>query len=214
MRCKTVILGMLATFVVAGSVVAIERSTNTPTDTSVTVTQAEPDTSKPQMDIPGRPGPFGERGGFGPGPEKFERLRMRKLIELLGLEGEQKDAFVTIAENHRVRRMEQMRIHMATVDSLAVGIRSGSLDEKGIEGFVMRLEVMEARQMKMRKAFRDEVRPLLNTRQYGKLVVFDYRFEAKIFDRLNEFRKRRGGPAPDMPPPPDDMDSFLDDDSF
>lgn len=213
---KIIILGLFVTFGAASTTLAIERSSDNAADTSITLAQAEPDSlKKVQMDMPARPGPFGKRGEFGQGPRQFERLRMRKLIQLLNLEGEQREAFLAIAEKYRDKRRDHMRAHLKTVDSLANGLRQGDLDAEGIERYVKRLDELEAGQAKMKTDFRNEVRPLLNADQYGKLVVFEYRFEAQILDRLNEFRKRHGGPPEGMPPePPEDMDSFLDEDSI
>lgn len=217
-RFKIIVFGVVVISGVGFTAHAIERSTDRTTDTTVTVVQADPDTSRQQKemsDMPMRPGPAGKRGEFGHGPGKFERLRMKKLMQLLELEGEQKDAFVAIAEKYRDRRMEHMRSHMATVDSLASGIRSGSLDAKGIDRLVERLDQLESEQAKMKAGFREEVRPLLDAGQYGKLVVFEYRFEARILDRLKNFRRRGDGPPPGRPPgPPENMDSFLDNDSI
>ena len=217
-RYKITILGLLLMIGLGGSTLAIERSTDKKTDTSAVLAQAEPDTSQSQMsesDMPMRRGRFGKGGEFGHGPGKFERLRMKKLMQLLKLEGQQKDAFVVIAEKYRDQRRDLMRSHLATVDSLASGVRSGSLDAKSIDRLIGRLEELEAGQAKTKEEFRREVRPLLSAEQYGKLVVFDYRFEPRILDRLNNFRKHRGGPPPGMPPgPPDDMDGFLESDSI
>ncbi|UCD65106.1 MAG: hypothetical protein JSW34_06670, partial [Candidatus Zixiibacteriota bacterium] len=127
----------------------------------------------------------------GPGPGRFERLRMKKLLELLELEGKKRDTFIEIAGKYRDRRIAIAREHMSTVDSLGSGLRNGKLGEDDIQRLVDRLHDLEVRQNGLRSGFHKEVKPLLTLEQLGKLVVFEYRFEARVLDRMSDLRRDR-----------------------
>lgn len=173
--------------------------------------QAEDDSAweAGDMPLPGMP----DRPRFGHGPKRFERLRMNKLVEFLGLEGEDRAAFVSVSEKYRDRRMELDLSHKATLDSLARGLRTGDLNEQDVYRLTEKLDNLEAKRQGARREFREEIKPLLKPDQYGKLVVFEYRFEAQILGRLNEFR-RQGGPPFDQPGRHHQRPDDLDDDSI
>jgi len=155
--------------------------------------QAEGDSVWEPGDMP--PPGMPERPRFGHGPKRLERLRMNKLVEFLGLEGEDRETFVAASEKYGNRRMELDLSHKATLDSLARGLRTGELNEGDVYRLTEKLDNLETERQATRREFREEIKPLLKPDQYGKLIVFEYRFEAQILDRLSEFR-RRGGPPP------------------
>jgi len=162
-------------------------------DCPMLLAQAESDSAHQAGDMSSQGMP--ERPRFGHGPKRFERLRMNKLVEFLGLEGEDRETFVAASEKFGDSRMELDRLHRLTLDSLARGLREGGLSNEDIDRLVEKLDALEMKRQAVRREFREEIKPLLEPEQYGKLVVFEYRFEAQILDRLNEFR-RRGGPPP------------------
>ncbi len=203
MGLRIIVFVATLVLVLSGTVASIERKVIAPTDSTSNLAQAEPDTSKVPADKPVPPDKFDEPDQARPDPEKFERLRMKKLLELLKLDGEQEAAFLDIARKYRDLRMESFRSHRATVDSLAAGLRKRELSDKDIERLIARLDELEISQAQLRRDFREEIRPLLTTDQYAKFVVFEHRFEARVLDRLNEFRRggrHRGRPG-EFPPP-------------
>ncbi len=173
--------------------------------------QAEPDDSTAMP--PDRPfrkdGQFKDRPGFGPVPEEFERLRMKKLFELLQLDKDKQERLREIAKDFRSRMMTSMREFTATQDSLATGLREKTLSDAEIERLVSRLEGMEAERSNNIATFHSEAREILTLRQYAALLVFEQRFEREVFERMMHRRGKGMGPHPERPGmPPFDPDTL------
>ncbi|UCG60755.1 MAG: Spy/CpxP family protein refolding chaperone [Candidatus Zixiibacteriota bacterium] len=213
MGLKLMILIIAPVLVLSGTAVSIERKASSPTDSTVSPAQPEQDTVRVPAAEAMPPDKVDQPDEARSDPERFERLRMRKLLELLKLNDEQKVAFMDIARKYRDLRMESFRSHRATVDSLATGLRQEKLNEQDIERLITRLDELETSQTRLRRDFREEVKPLLTPYQYAKFVVFEHRFEARVLDRLNKFRRggrHRGGAG--NPPPPGQQ--IVEDDSI
>jgi Spy/CpxP family protein refolding chaperone len=179
--------------------------------------QAAPDDSMAMP--PDRPfrrgGQFQDGPGFGPVPEEFERLRMKKLFELLQLDEDKQERLREIATDFRSRMMTSMREFTATQDTLATGLREKTLSDAEIERLVGRLENMEAERSVNIATFHSEAREILSLRQYAALLVFEQRFERQVFERMMQRRGKGMGPHQGPPPmPPFDPNSEIEEDSF
>jgi hypothetical protein len=215
MRKATIYILIL--LLVSFSVEAVEKSladkqpaTDDPVDLLVQVDD-ETNASDTTAPLPDR---MDKRPGFGHRHKRFEQIRKKKLLELLQLDEDKVDEFMNIMNDHRRKSFEWVKAHLATSDSLARGLRSKALSGEEIERFVDRLDKLEGDRLDQTRAFHNQVRPLLTAEQFGKLVVFQIRFEAEALGKLNEFRRHRGRPGSGRPLLPPDVDSFLERDSI
>lgn len=157
--------------------------------------QADPD--PPPPDDMRRPrGRMDKQRRFGPAPKQFERFRKNKMLELLELEEGQKEKFMEIMEGQREQRFGWMREFMSTVDTLAKGLRFGEISDDKIEVLVDRLDRLEAAKLENQREFHTEARSILTPKQFGKLLIFEIRFESEILGKVSEFRRRHGGKPP------------------
>ena len=179
--------------------------------------QAKPDDSSMMMS--GQPMDQGmhRQGapGFGPVPQEFERLRMKKLFELLQLDDDKQERLREIAKDFRFRMMTSVRELTAIQDTLATGLREKNLSDAEIERLVSRLEDMESERANSIATFDQQARDLLTLKQYALLLVFEQRFEREVFERMMQRRGRGMGPHPGPPGmEPFDPDSIEDEDSL
>jgi hypothetical protein len=211
---KTIIY-ILAFMLISLAVKAVDRTpTQAPPpegDPIDLMAQADDETPPPDMPMPDG---MGGHPGFGPGPRKFEQIRKKKLLQFLQLDEDKADEFIGILDDHRKKTFLLVREHMSTSDSLARGIRSKALSEDEIERFVGKLDKLESDRLEQRRTFHSQVRPLLTAEQFGRLVVFQIRFEAQALGKLNEFRRHRGRPGQGRRMPRPDADSFIEEDSI
>ena len=157
--------------------------------------QAEPDPPPPDDMSPPR-GRMNRQRPFGPGPKQFERFRKNKMLELLELEEGQKEKFMEIMEGQREQRFGWMHEYMSTVDTLSKGLRSGEISDDRIDLLVDRLDRLEAAKLENQREFHTEARAILTPKQFGKLLIFEIRFESEILGKVSEFRRRHGGKPP------------------
>lgn len=174
------------------------------------------DSSRMMPDRPFHKGMHPQGGpGFGPVPQEFERLRMKKLFELLQLDEDKQERLREIAKDFRFRMMTSIRELTAIQDTLATGLRENNLSDTEMERLVNRLEDMESERANSIATFHQQARDLLTLRQYALLLVFEQRFEKEVFERMMQRRGRGMGPRPVSPGmPPFDPDSINDEDSL
>lgn len=177
--------------------------------------QADPDGAPPPPDsMRPRRGDGGGHRPFGPDPRKFEQFRKQKMLEMLELEENQKEPFLEIMEGQREQRLGWMHEFMSTVDTLSKGLRTGEISDEEIDVLVNRLDRLEAAKLENAREFHTEARSILTGKQFGKLLIFEIRFESQILGKVNEFRRRRGGMPPGGPGSPGRPDWQKEEDSI
>lgn len=153
------------------------------------------------------PGPDGPPG---PGPRHLERLRLKKLLQLLDLDKDQRDRFVQLFREMRTGMIKNRQQTKQLVDRLAKGLRSGNASDDEIQKLVTELDELEARQFEHMRTTHAEIKRILTPRQLGKFYVFRERFEKRIMEHLGRRGKGRfpGAPWGSPDQQPDSTDSM------
>ncbi|MFQ5498141.1 MAG: hypothetical protein ACE5FH_00575 [Candidatus Zixiibacteriota bacterium] len=154
------------------------------------------DLGGPAADSFGRP-PLVKPGSFPLPPDDrhrkhLEQLRMFKLLELLDLSEDQEDEFIVAFRRQRRKHRDLDRRRMALVDSMAVSLRGKVPAEKAIYRAADKLAAMEAEGRALRDRFINRARSILTAQQFGRLIIFESRFELEMLRTLNAFRSRGG----------------------
>lgn len=143
-----------------------------------------------------QPGQFGRRGDRGPNfsvPERkhLEQFRMLKLLELLDLDSEQEMPFISAFNSLRkaTRELEEGRRDLFR--ELATGIHDSTISDKEINQLYSQIERNELAMKSARGQFLDKARTTLSAYQFGKLIVFNERFELELLEKVREFHNRR-----------------------
>lgn len=143
--------------------------------------------------------------------QRFERLRMRKLAELLELKQEQKQPLFRAFGEMRLaqRRIEQKR--QLLLDELSQIVKNNPLDDQALDAKTDQLTALERERIVEREIFIRKVRAILTPVQVAKMALFQERFDAAALRMSREFMHRRGGPGgpggpPDMPIPEDSLE--------
>ena len=136
----------------------------------------------------------GQRGGHGQGMgrRRLDRLRQMKVLELLNLDDETEDHFLTLYREHHREHRRIAREKMSTVKALGDLLREKNSSTVDIEKLVARIEEFDRQREQARQQFYDEARGLLTLEQFGKMLVFEARFEIERLGKVAEFRGRQG----------------------
>ncbi len=127
----------------------------------------------------------------------IEQFRMLKLLETLQLQEGQEEEFIA---RFYARRRDQRALHHAReqlFDQLHDGLRADTLRDEQIVTLVDDIQQIRDQEYESQRAFLADIRTVLTPEQYGKLVVFQERFEYELLRTIDRFRR---GPAPrDLP---------------
>jgi len=168
-----------------------------PWDDSV-IAQAGPDDLPGGMGGPG----YGRRGMMGEmrqSRKHLDQLRMLKMLELLDLAPDQEVEFLTAFNRMRVAMQEMDDEQVAVLDSLGAGLGDGTLLDKDIYRLSDRVDEIKKARMKVIDDFVEKSRSLLTAEQYGKMMVFNERFDFEFLQQLRAFR----GQTPPVSPSED-----------
>ena len=137
------------------------------------------------------------RGMDLPQKKHLDQFRMLKLLELLDLNEKQEVPFIMAFDEFRrsTRELEEERQHL--VGNLASGLKDASISENEISALITSIDKNEVARNAARGVFRDKVKSILTANQFGKLIVFEERFELQLLEQIREFRERRGRGADD-----------------
>lgn len=125
----------------------------------------------------------------------LEQLRILKLLELLDLNEDQDIEFIRFYRKHR-RDIKQIdKEHQNRLKKLSDGLRNKNISEKAI--FRLSTEILDIsdERFKLHRSFLNEARQILSPEQFGKLIVFQERFERELLEQVRQFRNQeRFGP--------------------
>ena len=153
-------------------------------------------------------GPDGFRG---PGPQHLERLRLRKLLELLELDETQRDQFIELFRGMRAGMIENRNETKQIIDRLARGLRSGDISDEEIKGLLAELDRIDEQKFQHMRELHAEFKRILTPRQLGKFYIFRERFEPRILEHLGQRRGKGKFPRQFRKPmdfPADSSDSL------
>ena len=119
---------------------------------------------------------------------------MLKMLEVLDLDEDQEIDLLVHFKAQRTRMRALRDTLTSVVTELADGLRAEELSSDEIYRFGEELGRLELAFMASRQQFRNGVRDLLTPEQYGRLLVFEERFDLELIESIRSFRDRR---APD-----------------
>lgn len=130
-----------------------------------------------------------------PRPERLEKFRKMRLVELLKLDEEESVRFFAKQNAHENKTRELMQKRNDLIDMIEKNIK-----EKGNTNELMKLadEAMKIDKdiFAERQRFQEEIRKLLTPEQFGKFIVFERDFGKQVREAMQEMR--RG--IPNTPP--------------
>jgi hypothetical protein len=138
------------------------------------------------------------RGDMEHGRRRIEKFRTIRLLELLNLDSTKEESFLEAYHAYRQDYRTVKGHRMMVIDSLADGLRSGSLNDTQIAQLMTLADSLDDQAAGITDKFYAQVRPMLTEEQLGKLYVFQVRFEAEVLERIAGFRRSHQG----MPPGP------------
>lgn len=128
--------------------------------------------------------------GFGQGPPRnivpeqrrkhLEQFRMLKLLELIDLSEEQEIEFITVYRGARKNQQRLDRQREELLNELAIGLREQSIADSRIIEIANELQRFEEEKLKQRAIIFAKMNNLLTPEQFGKLLVFQGRFELEL----------------------------------
>jgi len=115
--------------------------------------------------------------------ERVERLKQMQLMEDLQLGEEESVRFMAKRNAHerQMRMMVDKRGKM--LDELALSLEDKAADQK-IKAACDRVLDMDGKMFEARKQYQDEMRGLLSTGKYAKLLIFERDFQSQVRDAM------------------------------
>lgn len=136
-----------------------------------------------------------DRGWDSRNPEnsRVERLRMRKIMETLQLNDDQREFFMPLFMKMRRVRREAAKEHRLVVRQLSDGLQDQTLADGDIEKMLTAVHALDDKSREDENRFIDEARKILTVQQWARLVVFQDRFEIETIGRLSRSLREDGG---------------------
>jgi len=122
----------------------------------------------------------------------LEQFRMLKMLEFLSLDEDQEVEFLTKYRSFTrdFRALDESRREV--LGTLADGLSADSLSDGQIFALTDQVSKLNSQKDQRRLEFEAEARKLLSPRQYGKLVIFQQKFELELLKAVRGFRDRMG----------------------
>jgi len=153
---------------------------------------AQLDDAPPQ----GMPNPPDDEEFDKPKRKYIEQLRILKLLELLDLNEDQDVEFIRLYRNHRKGVKEVEKEHVDKVKELSDGLKKDKISEEQILRLTSEILGKSEERSSLDKSFLIDSKKILSANQYGKLVIFQERFERELLEQVRQFRnKDRFGPG-------------------
>ncbi len=144
-----------------------------------------------QMDAPVPPA----GASAAPQPERrrhLEQFRMLKLLELLDLSEDQEMEFLVSFQSTRDKHLLLQQERERLLTALADGLKEESINKDQVYELTEDVQQIKLRHFDVTIEFLEKVRGILSPAQFGRLVIFQERFEHELIEKLREFRQRRG----------------------
>lgn len=137
------------------------------------------------------PGPMPGWGQRGMGPERLERYKRMRLIEVLELNEEDAAKFVAKHKKHQNIMHELMQERMKIIDELEQSLRDKSRDNKKVENLFARLDESDQKMFNERKRYQADIKSMLTTEQMVKFYVFDRNFNRELREAVEQMKRER-----------------------
>lgn len=120
----------------------------------------------------------------------LEQLRILKLLELLNLNEDQDIEFMQLFRKHRMTVKENENEHNLKIAELSEGLKNESITDANIFRLTAEVEKNADARVVLEKSFLNESKKILSAEQFGKLVVFQERFERELLEQVRQFRNQ------------------------
>ena len=127
----------------------------------------------------------------GPRPERLEKFKKMRLIEVLKLSEDDAVRFFAKQSTHEDTQRELMKSRNEALDKIEDADR-GKADNKSIQNLIDEIESLDQKMFAERQRFHEDIRKLLSAEQFGKFLVFERNFGRQVKDALQEMRGERG----------------------
>ncbi|MEE8576808.1 MAG: hypothetical protein V3T31_06100 [candidate division Zixibacteria bacterium] len=136
----------------------------------------------------------GNRGGGnmdGRRKRHIEQLRILKLLEMLDLDEGQEIEFLTRFRTHRKNDRTIAEEHRTRLADLGKLLHSSNASDQQLSEAIEAARQVRLKKQQAHDTFLEKVRPLLTTNQFGRLIIFQDRFEFELLQEVRQFRKDR-----------------------
>ncbi len=141
----------------------------------------------PPLDMPFPP----DDQKFDQSRQKFlEQLRILKLLELLNLDEDHDLEFMQLYRKHRNEVKENENEHNFKMAELSEGLKNENITDANIFRLTAEVEKNADARVVLEKSFLNESKKILSAEQFGKLVVFQERFERELLEQVRQFRNQ------------------------
>ncbi len=155
-----------------------------------------PDPPKESPDLPSPPAfqdkdqPDPPRHHPGMGPERLEKYKKMRLIEVLDLKEEEAVRFMAKYNTHENTVRDLMKERMDIVDQLEEALKAKGGD-KDFQKLFGQLDENEQKMFNERRRFHNEIKSSLTTEQAAKFLVFDRNFNRELRGAMEDMRRER-----------------------
>ena len=126
----------------------------------------------------------------GPMPERLERFKKMRMIEVLDLNEEDAVRFTAKRNAHEKKMREMMDGRREAVDAVEEKVRDKA-DAQEYQKIIDKILDIDQQMFAERRRFQDELRHTLTAEQFAKFVVFERNFEKHLRDAMDEMRRDR-----------------------
>ena len=124
----------------------------------------------------------------GPRPERLEKFRKMRLIEVLKLNEEDAVRFFAKHTAHEDAQRDLLKSRNAALDQIEEGVREKG-DAKDVQKLSQEVESIDQKMFAERQRFHEDIQKILTPEQFGKFLVFERNFGRQVKDALQEMHE-------------------------
>lgn len=124
---------------------------------------------------------------------KFEQLKLVKMLELLNLDENTEAQFISIYRQHSKSMKNLMNSRKGLIKELSQLIRAKSEDRKKYEEIFEKIDKVDIQHTELIHSYFDQLKSVLTNDQIGKLYIFHDRFGPELMGRIRNMRDQKLG---------------------
>ena len=125
-----------------------------------------------------------------PGPERLQRFKKMRLIEVLKLNEDEAVRFFAKQSAHEDKIHELIKSRNDALDAIESKVRDKA-DTKEIQKLSTQAMDIDQQVFNERKRFQDEIRNFLTPEKFGKFLVFERNFEHHMREAMEDMMRER-----------------------
>lgn len=130
-----------------------------------------------------------DRGGP-PGPERLNKFRKMRLVEVLKLNEEDAVRFFAKQSSHEDAQRAFMKSRNDALDNIEGMVKEGK-DMGDMQKMADQVLAVDQKIFGERQRYQEEMRKFLTPEQFGKFLLFERNFGRQVKDALDEMREER-----------------------